>query len=136
MTTKHTVSTEKVWMKHYPPEAQHASPPKMTVYSFLKESNKHRLHDTAIYYYGKRITVHHLIERIDECANAFDALGVKKGDTVSLLSASTPESIIALYALNKIGASVNAIDPRMDVKSIARMIKGSGSEVLIVIEIA
>lgn len=136
MTTKHTVSTEKVWMKHYPPEAQHASPPKMKVYSFLKESNKHRLHDTAIYYYGKRITVHHLIERIDECANAFDALGVKKGDTVSLLSASTPESIIALYALNKIGASVNAIDPRMDVKSIARMIKGSGSEVLIVIEIA
>ena len=136
MTTNHTVSTEKVWMKHYPPEAQHASPPKMKVYSFLKESNKHRLHDTAIYYYGKRITVHHLIERIDECANAFDALGVKKGDTVSLLSASTPESIIALYALNKIGASVNAIDPRMDVKSIARMIKGSGSEVLIVIEIA
>ena len=136
MTTKHTISTEKVWMKHYPPEAQHASPPKMKVYSFLKESNKHRLHDTAIYYYGKRITVHHLIERIDECANAFDALGVKKGDTVSLLSASTPESIIALYALNKIGASVNAIDPRMDVKSIARMIKGSGSEVLIVIEIA
>ena len=136
MTTKHTVSTEKVWMKHYPPEAQHASPPKMKVYSFLKESNKHRLHDTAIYYYGKRITVNHLIERIDECANAFDALGVKKGDTVSLLSASTPESIIALYALTKIGASVNAIDPRMDVKSIARMIKGSGSEVLIVIEIA
>ena len=136
MTTNHTVSTEKVWMKHYPPEAQHASPPKMKIYSFLKESNKHRLHDTAIYYYGKRITVNHLIERIDECANAFDALGVKKGDTVSLLSASTPESIIALYALNKIGASVNAIDPRMDVKSIARMIKGSGSEVLIVIEMA
>lgn len=136
MTTKHTISTEKVWMKHYPPEAQHASPPKMKVYSFLKESNKHRLHDTAIYYYGKRITVNHLIARIDECANAFDALGIKKGDTVSLLSASTPESIIALYALNKIGASVNAIDPRMDVKSIARMIKGSGSEVLIVIEMA
>ena len=136
MTTKHTISTEKVWMKHYPPEAQHASPPKMKVYSFLKESNKHRLHDTAIYYYGKRITVNHLIARIDECANAFDALGIKKGDTVSLLSASTPESIIALYALNKIGASVNAIDPRMDVKSIARLIKGSGSEVLIVIEMA
>lgn len=136
MTTNHTVSAEKVWMKHYPPEAQYASPPKMKIYSFLKESNKHRLHDSVIYYYGKRITVHHLIERIDECANAFDALGVKKGDTVSLLSASTPESIIALYALNKIGASVNAIDPRMDVKSIARMIKGSGSEVLIVIEIA
>ena len=55
---------------------------------------------------------------------------------MSLLSASTPESIIALYALNKIGASINAIDPRMDVKSISRMIQGSGSDTLVVIELA
>ena len=132
----HTVSTEKVWMKHYSAESRAAEFPKMKVYSFLKEVNKNRLHDVAIYYYGNKITVKKLIERIDECADAFAALGVKQGDTVSLLSASTPESIISLYALNKIGATINAIDPRMDVKSISRMICSSGSSVLIAIDIA
>jgi len=136
MTDKMTVSSEKVWMKHYSEESRNATFPKMKIYSFLKETNKNRLQDTAIYYYGTRITVKRLIERIDECADAFAALGVEKGEMVSLVSASTPESIIALYALNKIGATVNAIDPRMDVKSISRMICGSGSKILIAIDAA
>ena len=130
------VSAEKVWMKYYSEESRNAQLPRMKVYTYYKEVNKDRLHDTTIYYYGAKITVKKFIERIDECANAFAALGVKKGDTVSLLSASTPESIAALYALNKIGATLNAIDPRMDVKSISRMIRNSGSSVLIAIDIA
>ena len=129
-------SVEQIWMKHYPETSRTAPFPKMKIYSFLKEVNKNRPHDSAIYYYGTKITVKRLIERIDQCADAFAALGVKQGDVVSLLSASTPESIIALYALNKMGAAVNAIDPRMDVKSISRMICGSGSEILMAIDIA
>ena len=131
-----TVSVEKVWMKHYSESSRAAELPRMKVYSFMKEMNKDRSHGTAIYYYGARITVKKLIERIDECADAFAALGVKKGDVVSLLSASTPESIISLYALNKMGATMNAIDPRMDVKSISRMILNSGSTILVAIDIA
>ena len=123
-------------MKHYPEESRTAVFPRMKVYSFLKESNKERIHDTAIYYYGTRITVKKLIEKIARCADAFAALGVKKGDVISLLSASTPESIMVVYALNKIGATLNAIDPRMDVKSIARMICSSGSKILVAIDIA
>ena len=131
-----TVSQEKVWMKFYDEAERTSDIPRMKIYSFLKESNKHRLNNTAIYFYGAKITVKELIERIDRCADAFAALGVKKGDTVSLVSASTPESIAALYALNKMGATVNAIDPRLDKKSISRMIQGSGSKILLVIDIA
>ena len=136
MPEKRTVSEEKVWMKHYPREALESTPPKCKIYTFLKDSNKDRLRETAIYYYGTKISVARLIQKIDECADAFAALGVKQGDVVSLVSASTPESIFALYALNKIGATLNAIDPRLDKKSIARMIKSSGSRILIAIELA
>ena len=136
MPENKTVSQERIWMKHYPEEARNSTPPKTKIYTFLKEANERRLHDTAIYYYGTKISVKRLIERIDECADAFATLGVKKGDIVSLVSASTPESIMVLYALNKIGATVNAIDPRMDKKSIARMIKSSGSKILLAIELA
>ena len=133
---KKTVSQEKVWMKYYDPEVRDTDIPRMKIYSLLKEYNQERLQQTAIYYYGTKINVKKLIQRIDECADAFAALGVKQGDTVSMLSASTPESIIALYALNKIGATLNAIDPRLDKKGIARMIKASGSKILLVIDMA
>ena len=133
---KMTVSQEKVWMKYYDPAVRNTDIPRMKIYSLLKEYNQKRLQQTAIYYYGTKINIKKLIQRIDVCADAFAALGVKQGDTVSMLSASTPESIIALYALNKIGATLNAIDPRLDKKGIARMIKASGSKVLLVIEMA
>jgi long-chain acyl-CoA synthetase len=136
MQEKLTVSQEKVWMKYYDPSVRNTDIPRMKIYSLLKEYNQERLQETALYYYGTRITVKKLIQRIDECADAFAALGVKQGDTVSMLSASTPESIIALYALNKIGATLNAIDPRLDKKGIARMIKASGSKILVVIDMA
>ena len=136
MQDKKTVSQEKVWMKYYDPEVRNTDIPRMKIYSLLKEYNQERLQQTAMYFYGTRITVKRLIERIDVCADAFAALGVKQGDTVSMLSASTPESIVALYALNKIGATLNAIDPRLDKKGIARMIKASGSKILLVIDMA
>ena len=75
MPEKRTVSEERVWMKHYPREALESAPPKCKIYTFLKDSNKDRLRDTAIYYYGTRISVARLIEKIDECADAFAALG-------------------------------------------------------------
>ena len=132
-TIKKTISQERPWMKYFSEESRNATPPQMKVYSYFKEINKNRPHGTALYYYGAKITVKKMIDKIDEIADALDALGVKKGDTVSLLSASTPESICLFYALNKIGATMNAIDPRLDKKSVARMIKSSGSKVLFVI---
>ena len=130
------ISEEKVWMKYYPQEHIHAELPKCTVYTYLKECNKHRMNSTAIHYYGTNITFTELFKRIDDAANAFAALGVKAGDMVSFLSVATPETITALYALNKLGATVNTIDPRMDIKSIRRMIVESGSKILLTIDIA
>ena len=131
-----TISQEKPWMKYFSEESRTAELPRMKVYSYFKEVNKTRLGDTALYFYGSKISVKKMIEKIDQVADALDAIGVKKGDTVSLISASTPESIYTFYALNKIGATMNAIDPRLDKKSVARMIKSSGSKVLFVIDIA
>ena len=133
---KRTISMERPWMKHFPEESRTAEFPKMKIYSYLKETNKHRPNHTAIYYYGAKIKVKTLITRIDEVADAFAALDIKQGDVVSLLSASTPESIMVFYALNKIGATLNAIDPRLDANSITRMIKSSGSKMLIAIDMS
>lgn len=130
------VSQEKVWMKYYPAEAQELSIPEHTLYSYLKELNKDHLDNTALNYYGAKISYRTLIASIDETANAFAALGVKAGDQVSFLSVAIPECIAAVYAVNKLGATANMIDPRLDKESICEMIRHSGSRILVAINVA
>lgn len=130
------ISEEKVWMKQFPEEERSLEMPRMKIYTYLKDVNKNRLGTTALHYYGKNITYGELIKKIDEVADAYAAIGVKAGDTVSLLSASTPESIMTVYALNKIGATTNAIDPRQNTEFIEKMIKDSGSRILVAINLS
>lgn len=135
-TKKLTVSQEKVWMKYYSEEAKNAPLPKCKAYDYVLECNKDRLDQPALHYYGKDITFHDLMRRVDEAANAYAALGVKEGDIVSFLSAGVPETIASVYALNRLGAAANTIDPRMDAESICQRILGGGSRILVVIDIA
>lgn len=130
------ISEEKVWMKYYSKEAIQAPVPQKTAYRYMKERNQERLECTAIHYYGTDITFKDLFTRIDRCATAFAALGVKEGDMVSFLCVAVPECISAVYALNKLGATANTIDPRLDPENICRMIKESGSRITLVIDIA
>ena len=130
------VSEEKVWMKYYSEESKNAAMPHCKAFDFVIERNKDRLDAPALHYYGKDITFRDLIHRVDMTANAFAAMGIKEGDIVSFLSASVPETIASVYALNRLGAAANCIDPRMDIKSIARMITGSGSRILVTLDLA
>mgnify|MGYP004467682203 FL=1 len=52
-----------------------------------------------------------VLKRIDDCARFFKQLGIKHNDVVSICMPNTPEAIISFYALNKIGAIANMIQP-------------------------
>lgn len=134
--TSRKASEAKPWLKYYSEQALAEEMPRCTVYQYLKMVNEDYPHQPALHYYGKNISFKEFFEKIDECANAFYALGVKEGDIVSLLSVAVPETVIAIYALNKIGATANTIDPRMDVTSISRMVTDSKSKILVVLDIA
>lgn len=126
----------KPWLKYYGNEALSDDLPKCSAYQYLKQTNEEYPQQVALHYYGRDIKYEEFFKQIDECANAFYALGVKEGEIVSILSVSVPETVVAIYALNKLGATANTIDPRMDVTSISRMIRDSKSRFLIVLDIA
>ena len=126
-------SEQKPWLKFYSEENLRQSLPACTAYTYLKQANQDHLNSPALCYYGKKISYAQLFENIDACANAFAALGVKQGDIVSFVSVAVPECVAAIYALNKLGATANTIDPRMDKDSIRRMVQESGSSVLVII---
>lgn len=130
------ISENKVWLKYYSQEALTKKLPQYTAYQYMKMLNSDRLDEPALHYYGADITHRQLQKQIEDCADAFTAMGVKKGDIVSFLSVAVPETIAAIYALNKIGAAANTIDPRMDVNTIKKMINASDSNILVTIDVA
>lgn len=129
-------SEKKPWRKYYSKEALLSEIPKCTAYQHLKNVNAEYAEQTALHYYGKNISFKEFFESVDKCANAFLGIGVKEGEIVSLLSVSVPETVVAIYALNKLGATANTIDPRMDVDSIKRMVQESKSRILISLDLA
>lgn len=85
--------------------------PKYTMYGYIRECNKNNLDKYALRFGRKRYTYGEFIDLIDRYAKGFAAMGIRKGDRVALLLPNLPESTIIIYALNKIGAISDNIDP-------------------------
>ncbi len=81
-------------------------------------------------YKDVKISRKELIEKIDKTADALAAMGIKKGDIVTICSSNTPETIYMDYALNKIGAVPHYIYPNATIESIRYFLNQTGSEYL------
>lgn len=104
-------SIDKPWLKYYTEEAIHASLPECTIYEYMYENNKDYPNDIALLYFNRKITYGELFKNIDKTAKAFTAIGVKKGDIVTVAMPSMPEALYCVYALNRLGAVANMIHP-------------------------
>ncbi len=65
----------------------------------------------AILYYGTHILYPELLQTIDEVAAGLCELGVKKGDSVTIYLPNIPQCVIAVYAVNRLGAVCNLVHP-------------------------
>ena len=133
---KRKPSEEKVWLKHLPEESLRARMPRATIYSYAKNICEQSPKAPALFYYGTKVSHADLMAKVDRCADAFVAMGVKAGDIVSFLMPTLPETIYGLYALSKIGAIANFIDPRMDTVRIKEAIVDVRSKLLITVDLA
>ena len=136
MTDELKPSQLKPWLKVFPKEALTAQVPKCTAYRYLRQENDAHPNEPALHYYGTNLSYGEFFDRIEHCAKSFAALGIKPGEMVSFLSVSIPETVVALYALNKLGATANMIDPRMDVDTIRDRVIESNSRIFITLDLA
>ncbi len=65
-------------------------------------------------------------------ANALIAMGIRKGDRVSLMAPNVPQYVIALQACFKIGAIVVPVNPLAAAPEISHQMKDSGAETMVV----
>ena len=127
---------DKPWLKFYPENAITSEIPKIRAYDYVYESNKENLNQIAFSYFGNKITYKEFFIRVQETAAAFKSIGVNENDIVTKAMATTPEMVYTLYALNRIGATANIIDPRLTTKEIIDKVNLSNSKLLVGIEMA
>lgn len=129
-------SIDKPWLSFYDEDKISFDLPNYTVFDYVIKNNQDNLNSTALEYFGKKITYSDFIDRVLETEKSFLQLGIREGDIVSFCVPTLPETFYAFYALNKIGAIANMIDPRTNVSTIKDFINKSNSKALFYIDIA
>ena len=131
-----TITEERPWLKYYPEEIVNSKLPENTIYGYIKEKNKKEPNRIAIEYFGNKLTYSDLFKKIDECAKSLVVMGVKKGDIVTICMPTTPEMVYMFYALSKIGAISNMIDPRKSPKEIEEYANEVKSKIFLGVDVA
>ena len=86
----------------------------------------------ALVYESRSYTWKEFYKRCVKFASALDKLGVKTGDTVSIMAFNTPEIFEAHYSIPMVGAVINAINTRLDPNTVSYILQHSDAKVLIV----
>lgn len=129
-------SIDKPWLKYFTEEAIKAKMPESTIYEYLWQCNENHQNDTALRYFDRKISFGELLENIETAAKAFSSVGITQGDIVVMATVTTPETIYAVYALNRLGAVANMIDPRTSVEGIKEYITEVNAKYVLCIDVA
>ena len=99
---------------------------KKSFYTYLKEFVQEEPNERILGYYKGWLTNSELLERIESTAWAFRSHGVRRGSYVAVLTSRSPQSIIAMLALQTLGAVAVLTDPH---KKVRDFLKDSGVDI-------
>lgn len=127
-------SIDKPWLKYYNENNIDKERLNCSAYDYMKHYNINNLSYNAINYMGSIITYKELLDKIDEVTKSLINLNVKSGDVVTLIMANIPENIYLFYAINRLGAVANIIDPRLKTDEIIEIVNNNKSKLVISID--
>lgn len=89
---------------------------------------------TALDFLGKKISFCELEKKINEAARAFLAMGIGKGDRVTVALPNIPQALSCFYGLNKIGALPSMIHPLSAEVEIKQFLEMSDSKAIVALD--
>ena len=89
---------------------------------------------TAYIFMGKRTSYAEFLNRIDTAAKGLLAMGIGRGDRVTICMPNTPQALDCFYALNRIGAIPNMIHPLSAPTEIAFYLNFSSSRAILTLD--
>ncbi len=119
------------WTKYYGTTPANLPYPSCTMYQLLAANARQYPNNTAYIFQGKKTSYAEFLARIDAAAKGLVAMGIQKGDKVTICMANTPQALDCFYALNRIGAIPNMIHPLSAASEIAFYLNFSKSKAIL-----
>ncbi len=132
---KKNIEEEKPWIDLYGNNIPHTLDYEMgsmydAFYKAMKKYPKYK----ACTYYGKTLNYAEFNAEIIKAAKALKALGMKKGDRVTICMPNTIDAITLFYAVNMTGGICNMIHPLSSEKEIEFYLSKSGSKYILCLD--
>ncbi len=124
-------SIDKPWNKFYRKEPIRNIKLNQTIYNMIFDENKDNMNEEALGYLGVNLTFKDLKERVDQFADSLIKNGVKQNDVILMGVSNSPEAIISLLAINKIGAISKWFDIRANENDIKEYANSSNCKLMI-----
>lgn len=102
----------------------------LTLYESVRRSAERFPGRTALVYQGKRIAYRTFLSRIDSLAAGLYAHGIREREVVTICMPNIPESVYALYAVNKLGAVAHMVHPLAPPARLAEYVAETGSKLV------
>lgn len=99
-----------------------------TLYQRFKDVALSKPDAVALLYFGNALTYRQVLTLIDNAAKGFYEIGVRKNDVVTMSLLATPYSIVSLYALDKIGATMHMVNGTNSVDEMKRELSNFNSK--------
>ena len=128
------ISAQAPWVKYYGDTPAHLDYPRLTIYQILRRTAREHPDLVAYEFMNKQTTYAQFMQRIDRVARALVALGIGKGDRVTICMPNTPQALDTFYALNRIGAVSNMIHPLSAPAEIAFYLNFSKSKAILTLD--
>lgn len=108
--------------------------PETTMFGAVKIAADRTPDEPALDFMGKVTDYKTFIRKIEAAARAFLKAGISKGDVVTICMPNTPQAVICLYALNRIGAVANMVHPLSSQKNITYYLDYSDSKMILTLD--
>ena len=122
------------WVKFYGNTPASIDYPHTTMYQQLATTAKRYPDNIAYNFMGKQTTFKTFLRRIDAAAKGLLAMGLRKGDRITICMANTPQALDCFYACNRIGVIPNMIHPLSAAKEIAYYLNFSKSKAILTLD--
>ncbi len=129
-----SISASAPWRKFYGDTPAHLTYPQKTIYQMIQATASKFPNNVAYEFMGKKTTYAEFIKRIDLTAKSYLAMGIRKGDRVTICMPNCPQAVDSFYALNRIGAVSNMIHPLSAAKEIQFYLDFSQSKAILTLD--
>lgn len=128
------MNAETPWYDLYGNVPRNLEYPDMTMYECLSRSASEGPDTVACEFMGRKVRYSELMEEVDAMAGALHGLGIRKGDRVLVCLPNSPQALISIYGINRIGAVATMIHPLSAREEIKFYLENSGSKTAIVLD--